>query len=110
MNVPIEAALLRRFRCTLTRTLGLHLDGHPADGLADLLRRRSESAGVSLKSYLSLLERGDSDGELALLAAELTVPESYFFRHKAQFQALADEVLPDLLRNGHRRLRILSAG
>lgn len=46
------------------------------------------------------------------LTAELTVGESFFFRNEHHFQALRDEVLPEILRNnrGPREVRIWSAG
>ena len=64
-------------------------------------------------SYLDLLRdpfRGPS--ELDELIAEVTIGETYFFRHREHFDALRDLVLPDLIvRNrATRRLRIWSAG
>src|SRR5207247_2974392 len=55
---------------------------------------------------------GSGADELAALARELTVPETYFFRNRDQFRALSDVVLPDRIaaRAGERRLSLLSAG
>ncbi len=60
--------------------------------------------------YLELLQADSA--EMEALVAELTIGETYFFRHMEQFQALRQVVLPDILeRNaGTRRLRIWSAG
>ena len=46
------------------------------------------------------------------LIEEVTIGETYFFRHREHFDALRDLVLPDLIaRNaGQRRLRIWCAG
>ena len=52
------------------------------------------------------------DAELQALAPELTVPETYFFRHIDQFHAFADVALPEAqaARGPVRKLNILSAG
>jgi chemotaxis protein methyltransferase CheR len=64
-------------------------------------------------SYLSLLkddERGA--GERQELIGQLTIGETFFFRHSEQIDAIRDVVLPDVIeRNKHTRtLRIWSAG
>ena len=52
------------------------------------------------------------DGELSALARELTVGETYFFRHSEQFDALRELVLPERsrARQEQRTLRLLSVG
>lgn len=73
--------------------------------------RMAETHRSSCARYLQLITEGDG-GEMDALVAELTIGETYFFRHKEQFAALRDIVLPDLLeRNAaFRSLRIWSAG
>jgi len=47
------------------------------------------------------------------LASHLTVGETYFFRERKSFEALAERVLPDYVKAGQRnakRLRVWSAG
>ena len=63
----------------------------------DLLRHLSSPAG-----HLELEE----------LVASLTIGETHFFRNKPQFEALAQRILPDLIRrrSADRRLRVWSAG
>jgi chemotaxis protein methyltransferase CheR len=51
--------------------------------------------------------------QLEVLASHLTVVETYFFRERKSFEALAEHVLPDHVKAGQRnakRLRIWSAG
>src|SRR5262249_154107 len=50
--------------------------------------------------------------EMAALAEQLTVGETYFFRYAEQFQALTEAVIPARIaaRRDQRRLRILSVG
>lgn len=88
-----------------------------ADKDADLARRigrRLSSLGFQhCSSYLELLRdpcRGPS--EMHALIAEITIGETYFFRHREHFDALRDLVLPDLIarNSGTRRLRIWCAG
>jgi chemotaxis protein methyltransferase CheR len=64
-------------------------------------------------SYLRLL-RDPALGtpELDALISEITISETYFFRHREHFDALRDVVFPDLIARSHpkRPLRIWSAG
>jgi chemotaxis protein methyltransferase CheR len=88
-----------------------------SDKDAELARRvghRLASTGASdCGSYLDILHdpaRGPS--ELDDLIAEITIGETYFFRHREHFDALRDLVLPDLMarKRVNRRLRIWCAG
>ncbi|MBR9970790.1 CheR family methyltransferase [Magnetospirillum sulfuroxidans] len=79
--------------------------------LAQIIADRMEQCRISdCAAYLELLQ---ADGEeMDCLVAELTIGETYFFRHKEQFDALREIVLPDILARNtpSRRLRIWSAG
>jgi chemotaxis protein methyltransferase CheR len=75
--------------------------------------RLSHLALKSCGAYLALLrDREAGEAERHLLIGQLTIGETYFFRHTEQFDALRDVVLPDLIkRNEARRtLRVWSAG
>ncbi|MBF0563057.1 MAG: protein-glutamate O-methyltransferase CheR [Alphaproteobacteria bacterium] len=65
-------------------------------------------------AYLGILGTGTGAGrrELDILIGELTIGETYFFRHREQFDALEQRVLPELIvkNQAQRRLRIWSAG
>ena len=82
--------------------------------LAGRIGRRLSTLGVQdCASYLAILRdplRGAS--EMDALIAEITIGETYFFRHAEHFDALRDVVLPDLIaRNqANRSLRIWCAG
>jgi chemotaxis protein methyltransferase CheR len=61
--------------------------------------------------YLEGLDSAASREEVRALARELTVGETYFFRHREQFQALAEVALPERRTQAiGRKLQILSAG
>jgi chemotaxis protein methyltransferase CheR len=76
-------------------------------------RRLSKTGAPDCASYLKILGdpvRGPS--ELDALISEVTIGETYFFRHREQFDALRDTVLPNLIAQNHanRRLRVWCAG
>ena len=96
---------------------GASRDGARIDGAAALSRLDRPKTGSSLRRhqarvsgrsfgpargqegpraapYLDRLEGTDIEAELQALAPELTVPETYFFRHIDQFRAFADVALP----------------
>jgi chemotaxis protein methyltransferase CheR len=108
-----ESAEPERFRGWIAQRLGLHFDDAKLEFLADVLDRRADKEGLALRPYLDRLEGADVDGELrAALVLELTVPETYFFRHFDQFRAFAQVALPgaQAARGASRKLSMLSAG
>ena len=84
------------------------------DDLARRLQRRFSSLGLGdCGAYLELLKEPQRGRyELDQLIAEITIGETYFFRHQEHFDALRDTVPPDLLarNHGNRSLRIWCAG
>ncbi|TMA38534.1 MAG: hypothetical protein E6J79_06455, partial [Deltaproteobacteria bacterium] len=110
---PLPADV-HRFRAVVARRLGLQFEDGRLDLLADLLQQRcARWGGGSCTEYLDRL--GSEAGwpeELPALATELTVGETYFFRHPDHFAAFAEIALParQRAREDVHRLRILSAG
>jgi chemotaxis protein methyltransferase CheR len=102
----------QRFRGWIAQKLGLNFDDTKLEFLADVLERRADKKGLEPRPYLDRLESTDTDAELQALAPDLTVPETYFFRHIDQFHAFADVALPQaqIARGSIRKLKILSAG
>jgi chemotaxis protein methyltransferase CheR len=102
----------QRFRGWIAQRLGLHFDDAKLEFLAEVLDRRADNQGLALRPYLDRLEGPHMDAELQALAPELTVSETYFFRHIDQFHAFADVALPEAqaARGPVRKLNILSAG
>ena len=107
-----ESAAAQRFRGWIAHRLGLHFDDTKLEFLAEVLDRRADKKGLALRPYLDRLEGPGMDAELRALALELTVPETYFFRHIDQFHAFADVALPEAraARAPIRKLSMLSAG
>lgn len=104
---------LAAFRDVIERRLGLSFDDTKLEILREVLGRRLAAGGDAARSYLARLdEEARNDAELRELGRELTVGETYFFRHREQFAAFSEVALPDRLRRERapRELRILSAG
>lgn len=82
--------------------------------LARILAERMAEVGASgCGAYVDLLTApGPGPAEMDALIAELTIGETYFFRHKEQFDALRELILPQVIERNRfvRRLRIWSAG
>lgn len=102
----------RRFRDLLHRQSGIYLEESKLDSLRiSLVTRASRLGYPSLPEYYKALERDDSEfNELLNL---VTINETSFFRFPAQFDALRDRVLPELMAaksGGNKGMRIWSAG
>jgi chemotaxis protein methyltransferase CheR len=82
--------------------------------LRDRLQRRLAAVACpTAAAYLAFLsDPQHGPAEWQELEAEITIGETFFFRHAEQFAALRDTILPALIHeNRHRRrLRIWSAG
>jgi chemotaxis protein methyltransferase CheR len=93
---------------------GLNYYQDKDSGLAQRLGRRLAALGIrDCTSYLELLRdplRGAA--ELDELIAEITIGETYFFRHSDHFDALRDIVLPDVIARNQatQTLRVWCAG
>jgi chemotaxis protein methyltransferase CheR len=101
-----------RFRSVITQRLGLQFEDAKLGFLGEVLRRRLTVLKQPSDAYLRSLQTAPLNGELSMLAQELTVGETYFFRNNEQFQALAQVALPERarIRAASKTLRLLSAG
>ncbi|MGN6529757.1 MAG: CheR family methyltransferase [Burkholderiaceae bacterium] len=103
-----SAAECRRLRGAVGKALGLQLDSLGERHVARVLARCASDAGATVAAYLDELEARPTAAGLAALAQELTVGETYFFRHAEQFDALRGWAARRA-RDG-RPIRVLSAG
>lgn len=110
MTLPLSE--LERFRTLLTQRTGLYFDETKRAFLNEVLERRLASFSGDAARYFAELEDERADNEVLALAEELTIGETYFFRHLDQFRAYAEIALPERLiaRGGSRPLKVLSAG
>jgi hypothetical protein len=90
MRYPCSPADVDRFRSVVARCLGLQFDDDKLGFLADVVRRRLEVSGQTPDVYLARLETESLDDEIGALSHELTVPETYFFRHNDQYRLRRD--------------------
>ena len=66
--------------------------------LEDLARERMADVGSSdIEGYVHSLQRHGDSEELRHLLGLITIKESYLYRGRAQFDALADTVLSEFL-------------
>lgn len=115
MTETFSATLLASVSDFVSNQMGLYF---PLNRLTDLERGlRAVAAAFDFKDPERCAEWLLSSPQLTtnqieILASQLTVGETYFFREKQTFQALEAHVLPELLRSreADRRLRIWSAG
>jgi chemotaxis protein methyltransferase CheR len=98
---------LTRFTRAIEQRLGLRVEPERAFATTELLARRAAAHREPIASYLDRLDADQT--ELRALATELTVGETYFFRHVEQFNAFADVVLPERMAV-RDRVSVLSAG
>ena len=100
-------------RAVIDRT-GHHYYADKDDLLRDRLDRRAKATGCrGLAEYLSLLNHpAEGAVEWQELEAEITIGETFFFRHAEQFAALQTVILPGIIAQNaaSRRLRDLERG
>ena len=103
-------AEITRFRELLGRWLGWTFTDRDAGQLAPLLDERARHRRMSRGDYLNRLAARSWSDELTALVERLSITETYFFRHGAQFRALREEALPERIaaRSQQRVLRMLS--
>ncbi len=113
MSAKVSSADVERFRSLIAQRLALWFDDGKLEYLASILERRIAESREPPASYLFKLEgAAKTYGELKELAQELTVGETYFFRHSDQFRAFVEVALPRRVeaRATSRHLKMLSAG
>ena len=95
---PGDPAFLK-IRDLIYRISGIYHTEEKLYLLTSRCARRMAALGVASPSeYLEhLTTRGNRDAELRLLLNEITIGETYMFRHPAQLDALRNVILPQIL-------------
>ena len=111
----LRPEILEQLSGFIDRRLGLHFPESRHRELLRGLARAATELGMSGPEELArLILSGHADQRLLdVLAGNLVIGETYFFRDKRLLELLRQEVLPDLLRKARvqgRGLRIWSAG
>lgn len=112
--MPSES-MLEQLRDALAAHTGLGFDGRGWHDFERRIAAAARDAGArDTEDYVRrILATPPDRRQVEILARHLTVGETYFFREKHSFEALAHHVLPERLRErerGERQLRIWSAG
>lgn len=92
---------------------GIELKPHKKAMVSARLSKRLRATGMSdVPSYVDLLNSSHSDREKMHFVSAFTTNMTRFNREEAQFQHMANQVLPDLVARARRggRVRIWSAG
>ena len=95
----------------ITEKSGIRLDERKKQHLSEFVAGRCRILGVSdVGAYAFLLRTSPEQKEFGQLMDFLTIQESSFLRHKAQFDILKELCLHSLNRKKGGRIRIWSAG
>jgi chemotaxis protein methyltransferase CheR len=99
-----------RFRDLLGRWMGWTFSDRDARQLGPLLAERAHFHRMSRTEYVNRLAARPWNDEMVELIEQLSITETYFFRHGEQFRALREEAVPQrvLARSSQRVLRMLS--
>lgn len=105
-----EPASLEEFRDRIEAEFGLVFDESRREQVEEALLARRTQLDLSARDYLARLESDRAEWDR--IAALLTVPESYFFRHTDHLRAFTDVALPERMaaHPADRTLRIQSIG
>ena len=114
MDVVLSQANYERFRAFVLEHLGLDFTEDKRAMLGTGLAQVMALTGCStLNELYKRLETSTSNDIWDKVISALTVGETYFFRNTSHFDALYQNILPELVArraNGTRRIRIWSAG
>jgi len=104
----------RSFRDLIAERSGIYFDPEKQELLKDNLLQRMADCGLSnFADYFNLLLSPAGTKEFDHLLNLITIPETYFFRDRAQFRALERFVIPEIVEKKSypgASLRIWSAG
>jgi len=91
---------------------GFVIGDRNTDGLASFVQGRVAQGGFAgVERYIDYLRRHPDSEEWRHLLSKITIKESYLFRARAQFEALANTILGEIAgRRTNRRLRVWCAG
>ncbi len=104
---------LERLAALIEKSTGIVVPEGQYPHLEQVAREHAGSAGFpQLKLYLEVLEKSFMAPEWRRLLSDVTIKESFLFRVPEQFDALAGEILPQLVRSrdASHQFRIWSAG
>lgn len=110
----LSEALFHKFATLIYDLSGMRFELNKSYFIASKIDLRIQALGLKgFEAYLAYLESPSGRSEYGFLIDEVTINETFFFRHEPQLQAFRDEILMPLVfaRRTQRqmRFRILSA-
>ena len=110
----LSDALFTKFAALIYELSGMRFEANKSYFIASKLDLRVQALGLkNFEAYLAYLESPSGRSEYGFLIDEITINETFFYRHEPQLQAFRDEVLMPMVfaRKAQRqmRFRILSA-
>lgn len=113
MSPLLALSLLDSWSEFIETNLGLFFPPDRWNDLARLTQLAAESQGTQPEDFVKrVLEQPLNRKDAEILAAHLTIGETYFWREPLTFEILEQKILPELChkKGEHKRLRIWSAG
>jgi chemotaxis protein methyltransferase CheR len=116
MTIPFTNNQHLNYLCNhITEKTGIGFDERKRKQLEEIVEARCRILGLNhINDYYKLIRIPSvKEREFGTLMDILTIQESFFFRHKAQFHALRNFCLPPLMnkkKTDHRKINIWSAG
>ena len=111
--LPLNNEQVKRFSDLLLERCGLRFPDNRRVELEHGIRQAfAASTCANVDEYLDLLKSTNSAVAMDLLINAVTISETHFFRDTAQFNALFQNVFPQIIerKRGIRTLRLWSAG
>ncbi len=91
---------MEEFKQYLTAKYGFNLNRKRMLLLEKILQKRCEiNRFEDVNSYLQCISQNEDHPEWESLIDRLTIPETYFFRNKGQFDFLEQQIIPELMKN-----------
>jgi len=92
-----DAQNLKKIRDLINRKIGIFYPDNRLETLSKRLKKAAQDNVLEESQYLNLLANQIWSEKIILeLVKYLTIPETYFFRDRAVFDALEDVILPEL--------------
>ena len=114
LKTTLSRDTFERLRALIREHAGIDFSEEKRYLLESRARPRLPACGVSsFEAYVQHLQRSATADELTHLLNAVTINETSFFRHPAQFEALGETLLPELIQQrraeGTREVRLWSA-
>ena len=110
----LSDVLFNKFANLIYELSGMRFEQNKSYFIASKIDLRVQALGLkNFEAYMTYLESPSGRSEYGFLIDEITINETFFFRHEPQLQAFRDEILMPLIfaRRSQRQMkfRILSA-